>query len=195
MGVMESMRSSSDSTFMQIVMVLVVVSFIGWYATPQGESTSIIAKVNGEHIMDTEYRQVYSNAKASQENNLGRSLSNEEEQNLGEVVRQQLIKSIDDVSDVTVHIDPEDDQQVQPAFELPLRSEVAAALRAAWARAVTGVSVKNLTLHYLRGRIDVEVLLALDRFATIEEAQRTASKLADAAKRVPHVGRVAVHFE
>jgi hypothetical protein len=72
---------------------------------------------------------------------------------------------------------------------------MAASLHDAWGRTVTGVSVDNLTLHYLKGRIDVEVLLALDRSATNQEAQLTASKLIEAATRVPHVGRVAAHFQ
>ena len=72
MGVMESMRSSSDSTLMQIVMVLVVLSFIGWYAVPQGDKASIVATVNGERIMDTEYRQLSSPAKARREAESGR---------------------------------------------------------------------------------------------------------------------------
>lgn len=30
MGVLESMRSSSDSTFMQVLLVAIVFSFVGW---------------------------------------------------------------------------------------------------------------------------------------------------------------------
>lgn len=93
MGVMESMRSSSDSTLMQIVMVLVVLSFIGWYAVPQGDKASIVATVNGERIMDTEYRQLYSNVKARREMDLNRSLTSAEEDSLGELVRQELIRN------------------------------------------------------------------------------------------------------
>lgn len=93
MGVMESMRSSSDSTFMQIVMVLVVVSFIGWYAVPQGDKASVVATVNGSRIMDTEYRQLYSLAQARQEEIGGRALTDAEEQSLGERVRQELVRN------------------------------------------------------------------------------------------------------
>ena len=93
MGVMESMRSSSDSTFMQIVMVLVVLSFIGWDAVPQGDKTSVVATVNGERIVDTEYRQLYSRVKAYQEQRTGRTLTNAEEESLGEQVRQMLIRN------------------------------------------------------------------------------------------------------
>jgi len=92
MSVLESMRSSSDSTGMQVVMVLVVVSFVFWYAVPQGDTTTVVAEVNGVRIMETEYRQVYSRAKNQREVQLQRALSNPEEQSLAESVRQELVQ-------------------------------------------------------------------------------------------------------
>ncbi|MCB9668189.1 MAG: SurA N-terminal domain-containing protein [Alphaproteobacteria bacterium] len=93
MGVLESMRSSSDSTGMQVILVLVIISFVGWMAMPQGDKTMPVARVNGVPIMDTEYRQLYSNAKAERERQIDGPLSAEEEQSLGEQVRQQLIRN------------------------------------------------------------------------------------------------------
>ena len=59
MSVLESMRSGTDSTFMQVVLAAVVVSFVFWYATPQGNTGAVIVTVNGDEIMDTDfYRQV-----------------------------------------------------------------------------------------------------------------------------------------
>ncbi|MCB9678858.1 MAG: SurA N-terminal domain-containing protein [Alphaproteobacteria bacterium] len=92
MGVLESMRSSSDSTFMQVVLVLVIISFVFWYAVPQGDTTTVVATVNGERIMETEYRNLYSSVKNSREVQLQRALTNPEEQSLGESVRQQLVE-------------------------------------------------------------------------------------------------------
>ncbi len=92
MGVLESMRSSSDSTAMQLVLVAVVISFVFWYATPQGQTTTVVAEVNGEPIMETEFRNMYSGVKNEQERNLGRGLSEPEESDLRERVRQQLIE-------------------------------------------------------------------------------------------------------
>ncbi len=93
MGVLESMRSSSDSTGMQVVLVLIVISFVGWMALPQGEPTVPVAKVNGVPIMDTAYRQLYSNVKYQRERQLDRPLTTEEEDSLGRQVRQQLIRN------------------------------------------------------------------------------------------------------
>lgn len=92
MSVLEQMRSGSDSTFMQVVMALVVVSFIGWYAVPQGDRSNVVGVVNGVKILDTEYSRQYSNAMRAAEVRYGRMLSNEEQQQLGEEVRQRLIE-------------------------------------------------------------------------------------------------------
>lgn len=51
MSVLESMRSGTDSTFMQIIFAIVVVSFVFWYAKPAGDTAAVVANVNGTRIM------------------------------------------------------------------------------------------------------------------------------------------------
>lgn len=92
MSIMEQMRSGSDSTFMQVVVALVVVSFIGWYATPSGDKSSLVATVNGVKIMDTEYNRTYRNERNTAERRAGRTLSDPEAKQLSEQVKQQLIE-------------------------------------------------------------------------------------------------------
>lgn len=92
MGVLETMRSSSDSTFMQVVLVLVVVSFVGWAAVPDGDKTSVVAIVNGVRLMDTEYRREFSRVKQEEERRLRRPMTDAEEEGLGEQVRQMLVE-------------------------------------------------------------------------------------------------------
>ena len=92
MGVLEQMRSGSDSTFMQVILAMVVVAFVGMYMNPQGERSGIVATVNGVRIMDTEYSREYRQALARREGQSGRVLSDAEQKQLGEQVRQQLIE-------------------------------------------------------------------------------------------------------
>lgn len=51
MSILESMRSGTDSTFMQVLLAVVVVSFVFWYSTPQGDVAAERANVNGTRIM------------------------------------------------------------------------------------------------------------------------------------------------
>lgn len=92
MSVLESMRSGTDSTFMQVVLALVVVSFVFWYAVPQGEQSQVVAVVNGTKIMDTVYLRELRQAQYQAEQRYSRALSNEERAVIGEQVRQQLIE-------------------------------------------------------------------------------------------------------
>jgi len=92
MGVLEQMRSGSDSTFMQVVVAAVVVSFIGWYARPQGDTSRIVAEVNGTKIMDTTFGRAYRNELRSREAGAGRTLSDAEQKMLQDQVKDRLIE-------------------------------------------------------------------------------------------------------
>lgn len=75
-------------------------------------------------------------------------------------VEQELKKRIDEIADVTVHIDPEDDDTAPPTMGLPSRRETLARLAAHWANLPALARPQRVQLHYLDGRIEVEVLLS-----------------------------------
>ena len=89
-------------------------------------------------------------------------LSVSEGHQISETARAELIRRFGDIEDVTVHIDPEDDEEVAEGRHLGLRSEVEAKLRSAWAQVPEAEAIRRITLHYLDGRIQVEVELPLD---------------------------------
>jgi cation diffusion facilitator family transporter len=104
---------------------------------------------------------------------------------IGDSVRRRLLERIDEVTDVTVHIDPEDDELESPCHDLPLRSDLVRRLDRQWAH-LDGVDTSHITLHYLRGRLQVDVLLphcVLDAygepFQLIEQVQRAGTALPD----------------
>ncbi|WP_025771969.1 cation diffusion facilitator family transporter [Thioalkalivibrio sp. HK1] len=80
---------------------------------------------------------------------------------ISEIARAMLIRRFPAISDVTVHIDPENDEEVIPGRDLPLRKEVLAYLRASWADTPEAKEIRRITLHYLDGAIDVDVELPL----------------------------------
>jgi hypothetical protein len=90
MSVLEQMRSGSDSTGMQFMMALVVLSFVGWYAMPTGDMTNVVAEVNGEKIMGTEWGRLYRQTERRQEVMRGGTLSDQEQKLLGDSVKQTL---------------------------------------------------------------------------------------------------------
>lgn len=121
-------------------------------------------------------------------------LSVSEGHQVSETVRSRLINEVDEVSDVMVHIDPENDELAQPCKRLPLRGELLKRLNDAW-RGLPGADrVEDVTLHYLSGKVDVEVLLPLSVVGSLEEARGLGRRYEQAGRQVPDVGRVRVEF-
>ena len=122
-------------------------------------------------------------------------LSVSEGHQISETVRARVIREVDEVAEVMVHIDPEDDEQVAPGRHLPLRREMLARLRELWAGIPAAGRIRRVDLHYLDGRVQVEVFLPLDALPSGEDA-RAAQKqaLIRAVASDPRVGDVRVHY-
>jgi cation diffusion facilitator family transporter len=103
-------------------------------------------------------------------------LSVSEGHRISEVVQMRLIQEVDMLSDVTVHVDPEDDEEGPSCAQLPLRRQAEAQLAKHWKDIVCFDQKKRIIMHYLSGRIDVDLYLPLDCFDSREhEAElRTA---------------------
>lgn len=112
---------------------------------------------------------------------------------IGDSVRRRLLERIDEVTDVTVHIDPEDDELNSPCDQLPLRSDLVQRLNGQWAD-LEGVDASQVTLHYLKGQLQIDLLLpnaVLDRYPDPGALIRA---IKDAATQLPEVGSVRVSF-
>jgi peptidyl-prolyl cis-trans isomerase D len=92
MSLLESMRSGTDSTFMQVVLGAVVLSFVFWYAAPQGDTGSVVATVNGSTITGIEFSRVARQQKQSYESRSGQTLSDEDEASMRENIRDGLVE-------------------------------------------------------------------------------------------------------
>ncbi|HKK14154.1 MAG TPA: cation diffusion facilitator family transporter [Gammaproteobacteria bacterium] len=122
------------------------------------------------------------------------TLSVSEGHQIGEKVRARLLAEIDEVSDVTVHIDPEDDEEASPSNHLPLREEMLARIRDRWSGIAAAQQVENVTLHYLDGRVHAEVVLPLDVADGPGQARALSARLARAARQLEEIGDVQVYF-
>lgn len=74
-------------------------------------------------------------------------------------VHHALMMRFDDVKDVTVHIDPEDDEIVEPSTHLPNRDIVEQQLRALLQQMVP--HLQKMVLHYLEGRLNIDLFYEL----------------------------------
>lgn len=84
---------------------------------------------------------------------------------LGEFVRRALLERFSDISDVIMHIDPENPSSARrdKRERLPERYEVLRAIRKAWGNLLAEKEIQRVSLHYLERGIEVELLVNLDR--------------------------------
>ena len=112
---------------------------------------------------------------------------------ISETVRSKLIKHADDVVDVTVHIDPEDDEIHVPNRHLPLRDEVLDDLKRCWGTLPIHEHINSVRLHYLAGQIELEVQLPL-AFAADATGEQDPHGLQHALSDLDYLSRVTVLY-
>jgi len=121
-------------------------------------------------------------------------LSVSEGHQIGEKVRRRLIRKNESVSDVTVHIDPEDDQLASPCDHLPLRNEILRRLGEQWQHIDFGADIEKVVLHYLDGRVNVDVFLPMHETRPEKSAELSA-RIREAALKAEDIGDVRVYFQ
>jgi cation diffusion facilitator family transporter len=113
---------------------------------------------------------------------------------IGDRVHAELMRKYEYVSEVLVHVDPEDDETDRNKTILPGREEMLQRLERRWQEIGIELPVERVNFHYLKGVIDVEILLPLDIVDDIEGARRLSQQFVEATRRERHVGQVDVHF-
>lgn len=121
-------------------------------------------------------------------------LSVSEGHQISEMVRAKLIDQIEPVMDVTVHIDIEEDTTDATCEGLPLRNEISNRLQRYFADIEEARLIERATLHYLAGRIDVELLLPLKVAPDTAAAQHLRQRFASAAAKDKNIRSIDLCF-
>ena len=121
------------------------------------------------------------------------ALSVSEGHQIGERVRGELIGNLEDVSDVTVHIDPEDDEVASPCDHLPMREEILRRLEHEWQDLDLGQGLDKVVLHYLDGKVHVDVFIPMTGIEPVRLSDLSAS-VREAAGRAEDIGKVNIYF-
>lgn len=129
---------------------------------------SSVSGVNSVHMLRT--RKLGGHAMADVHVQVDPWLSVSEGHRIAEVVQYGLIDQVDVLEDVTVHIDPEDDEAGPSCSRLPLRDEAESLLESHWSQLACYTKRHRMVLHYLSGRIDVDLFLPISCYASHEGA-------------------------
>ncbi len=113
---------------------------------------------------------------------------------IGDAVFYSLKTGFENITDITIHVDSEDDAAYQRSSHLPLRSEITAQLRESWQDIHGADSIERIVLHYIDGRIQIEVWVALSEFESLEQARDTAEKLRASCAHDEQIANLEVLF-
>jgi cation diffusion facilitator family transporter len=84
-------------------------------------------------------------------------ISVSEGHHIAQNVHHALVKQIDKVKDVTVHVDPEDDEVRCPSLHLPPRERLMPLLSQAWQDLAYNKHIKRVIIHYIDGKIHLDI--------------------------------------
>ena len=115
---------------------------------------------------------------------------------VSETVRARVIKEIEEVADVMVHIDPENDEVTPPNTRLPLRHTLMARLEQQWQDVAAASRIQDVTLHYLESHIQVELKLPLALLGEEPQARRESlqADFNKVAARLDEVSTITLSF-
>jgi len=121
------------------------------------------------------------------------TISVSEGHHIGLCVVSALKKQINHLSDITLHIDAEEDgsleEQLATVARLPQREELTRLLSERWEKILPKGSIKRLMLHYLRDQVHIEVML--NNFKTSAPTDLRTQMLAEVID-LPWIGSLRV---
>lgn len=209
-GVIGSMAGLSYLDAVASVVVAVMVAKIGWdlgwhsvhELVDRGldqddieDIRKLIMEVDGVCAMhDLRTRRMGGNVFVDVDVLVDPSLTVSEGHRIGQEVLKRLNNDIDEVIDVTVHIDPEDDETETPSGDVPMRGVMLNRLQSHWKEITGAERIKAVDLHYLRGKIRVEARIPLDAITDLDEARRFARDMEATAYKDEYVTEVKVLY-
>lgn len=121
-------------------------------------------------------------------------LSVSEGHRISDEVSKQLTETFPDVSQVLVHVDPENDEQNSSCLHLPLREELLAELKQRWSVIEHARFIEEVTLHYLGGKVSVQIILPLSELKSIEETTQLSARFEDAVKDIECIAKIEILY-
>jgi len=110
------------------------------------------------------------------------------------VVEQRLKKELDEIEDVTVHIDAEDDESAIRSNSLPLRAEVMGILDQCWQEMPCVMLQNQIILHYLDGKIEIDLFFPKTQLSQLGDIDQLESALQQAISNNNSFGKVQIYI-
>ncbi len=153
---------------------------------------SAIPGVSQMHMLRT--RQMGAEALLDVHIEVAPNLSVSEGHRISDEVSKELTRHFPDIAQVLVHIDPENDEEHSSCSDLPLRKDILTDLDQCWADIEQSKSIEEVTLHYLDGKVSVQIILPLGVLSDKINAGQLSQQFMDSAKKLDYIGKVEVLY-
>ncbi len=131
-----------------------------WDASKTDEMKQFISEIEGvDHMHMLRTRKMGNDVLADVHLQVNSYLSVSEGHYIAESTMAKLRKRFPELSDITVHIDPEDDENASLSKSLPSRQELMIKLYPIMQKHSLDESIHSINLHYIKGKIEAELVL------------------------------------
>ncbi len=121
-------------------------------------------------------------------------LSVSEGHRIGDEVSKELTREFSDISQVLIHIDPEDDEESPKSSDLPLRNEIMSDLKQCWDKVVETSKIEDVVFHYLDGKVRIQVILSLSILSAFDDAIAISKKLSESVRGLAYIKNLEVFY-
>lgn len=122
------------------------------------------------------------------------SLSVSEGHYISSKVHEVLLNTFETIADVTIHVDPEDDEFAPLSRNLPSRAEVNATLLMHLKHVQGTEAILDTRLHYVEGKLQVELVLPVKVLISGRTPESLQNEVRDALKSIPYISKVEILF-
>ncbi len=121
-------------------------------------------------------------------------LSVSEGHRISDEVSKELTREFSDISQVLVHIDPEDDEENSTSLSLPLRNEILSDLEQHWGPIEETKQIEDVVFHYLDGQVHIQVILSLSILSVLDDSSAISKKLSDSVSELKYIEKLEVLY-
>jgi cation diffusion facilitator family transporter len=113
---------------------------------------------------------------------------------ISETVRTTLMAKIPEITEVLIHADIETDEMAITTSDLPFRDEIMARLQPRWQSLEATDAIEKITLHYLSGKLTIDIDLPLTIVHNFNEAQLLSQQFAESVANDPDIDAINVYY-
>ena len=164
-----------------------------WDADKIEEMKLFISDIEGvDHMHMLRTRKMGNDVLADVHLQVNPYLSVSEGHYVAEYTMSKLRKEFPELRDITVHIDPEDDEDACLSKALPSRTQLMAQLYPIIQKHSLDETIHSINLHYIKGKIEVELVLKETPHEGILAALKSDSEDLDDVRSITILSRMSV---